>query len=116
MTEKTRADPEKERKKFIKKVVREELAKNSKLERFLTDRGIKGQYIVNTTNRLLVQRWYNREEDVVNAVKNRIHSLRAIDRSFTWAATPQGHNFWRDLQDIYSEENHEEDDPFYKMF
>lgn len=114
MTKKTRADPKKERKKFIKKVVREELAKNSKLERFLTDRGIKGQYIVNTTNGLL--EWFSEKEDVVNAVKHRIHSLRAIDRSFTWAATPQGYAFWRDLQDIYSEENHEEDTPFYKIF
>ena len=114
MTEKSRADPEKERKKFIKKVVREELAKNPKLERFLTDRGIKGQYIVNTTNKLLIQRWYNRE-DIINAVKNKIHSLRAIERSFTWAATPQGHDFWRNLQNIYSEESHE-DGPFYKIF
>lgn len=115
MTEKTRADPEKERKKFIKKVVREELAKNSKLERFLTDRGIKGQYIVNITNRLLIQRWCSEKEDVVNAVKNRIHSLRAIDRSFVWAATPQGHAFWRNLQGIYSEENYE-DEPFCEIF
>ena len=114
MTEKSRADPEKERKKFIKKVVREELAKNPKLERFLTDRGIKGQYIVNTTNKLLIQRWYNKE-DIINAVKNKIHSLRAIDRSFTWAATPQGHAFWSNLQNIYSEESHE-DGPFYKIF
>ena len=114
MTEKSRADPEKERKKFIKKVVREELVKNPKLERFLTDRGIKGQYIVNTTNKLLIQRWYNRE-DIINAVKNKIHSLRAIERSFTWAATPQGHDFWRNLQNIYSEESHE-DGPFYKTF
>lgn len=114
MTEKSRADPEKERKKFIKKVVREELAKNPKLERFLTDRGIKGQYIVNITNKLLIQRWYNKE-DIINAVKNRIHSLRAIDRSFTWAATPQGHDFWRNLQNIYSKESHE-DDPFYTIF
>ena len=114
MTEKSRADPEKERKKFIKKTVREELAKNPKLKRFLTDRGIKGQYIVNITNKLLIQRWYN-EEDIINAVKNRIHSLRAIDRSFTWAATPQGHAFWDNLQDAYSEESHE-DGPFYKIF
>lgn len=110
MTEKSRADPEKERKKFIKKVVREELAKNPKLKRFLTDRGIKGQYIVNTTNKLLIQRWYNKE-DIIDAVKNKIHSLRAIDRSFTWSATPQGHAFWMDLQHIYLKESHE-DDPF----
>lgn len=110
MTEKSRADPEKERKKFIKKVVREELAKNPKLEKFLTDRGIKGQYIVNTTNKLLIQGWYNRK-DIINAVENRIHSLRAIDRSFIWAATPQGHAFWRDLQDIYSKKS-PKDDPF----
>lgn len=114
MTEKSRADPEKERKKFIKKVVREELAKNPKLESFLTDRGIKGQYIVNTTNKLLIQRWYNRE-DIINTVKNKIHSLRAIDRSFTWAATPQGHAFWMDLQNIYLKESHE-DGPFYTIF
>ena len=114
MAEKSRADPEKERKKFIKKVVREELAKNPKLERFLTDRGIKGQYIVNTTNKLLIQRWYDKE-DIIYAVKNNIHSLRAIDRSFTWSATPQGHDFWRNLQNIYSEESHE-DGPFYKTF
>lgn len=114
MTEKSRADPEKEMKRFIKKVVREELAKNPKLKRFLTDRGIKGQYIVNTTNKFLIQRWYNKE-DIINAVKNKIHSLRAIDRSFTWAETPQGHDFWSNLQKIYSKESHK-DGPFYTIF
>ena len=116
MTEKSRADPEKERKKFIKKVVREELAKNPKLERFLTDRGVKGQYIVNITNKVLSQgRGAIEKGTLISLVKYKMDSTRPIDRSFTWAATPQGHDFWRNLQNIYSKESHE-DNPFYTIF
>lgn len=115
MTEKSRADPEKaEMKRFAKKVVREELAKNPRLERFLTDRGVKGQYIVNITKRVL--RLSDGDKEYIrNSIEGRINSRRPIDNAFTWAATPQGHYFWSNLQEAYSEELYE-DKIFYKIF
>lgn len=104
MAEKSRADPNSLKKQFIKKLVREELVRNPEFEKFLTRKKVKGQYIVNITNKVILQDRCRERETLVNLIKFKIHSTRPIDYSFTWSATPQGHRFWEDLQDEYSRE------------
>jgi hypothetical protein len=63
------------------------------------------------------------ESNVNNAIENAMNQgnslLRAcgstydaIDRAFTWAQSPEGHDYWRDLRESYEFVNSDDDDEY----
>ena len=101
-----RAGPEKEneKKKFIKKQIREALDKNPKFKVFLKQNHVEGRYIKNITNRILEGIDVNeRLKKRLDTISN-IHRTDIINMSFTWSCTPEGHIFWCDLNSKYNRE------------
>lgn len=103
ITFKWRDPPEvsEENKKLIKKKVRDELNKNSKLSTILTENKVKGKFIKNFTECLIKKQ----KESILcgydyyleNDIKDTINSERVIDRAFTWRSTPQGYKYWNNI-------------------
>lgn len=68
--------------------------KNSRLNVFLLKNNIRNEFLENTKLRS--------SPDYSEDFKESIES-HDIDSSFTWANTPEGHDFWENLQTEYSD-------------
>ena len=96
-----------ELKSLIKRTIREELPNNPKLYHFLKEQKAEGKYIKAFTDRLLNNilksyRDYNRDavlKYINTEVSYNIHNSAPINSSFNWRSTPQGHSFWRELEE-----------------
>lgn len=96
-----RDGPENKTKKLVKKQIREALDKNPKFKAFLKQNHVEGRYIKNVTNRILEGIDVNeRLKKRLDTISN-IHRTDIINMSFTWSLTPEGHSFWRKLDDKY---------------
>ena len=97
-------EKENEKKKSIKKQIREALDQNPKFKAFLKQNHVEGRYIKNITNRILEGIDVNeRLKKRLDTISN-IHKTNIINMSFTWSCTPEGHTFWYNLDRKYSRE------------
>ena len=91
---KSRDDPEKQAiHSEIKKKVKEVVNSRPEFREFLEKNKVYGKFIKNATKRMEQYNQYNRHFYI-----NRIApAIRPIDVAFIWRNTPQGHEFWRKL-------------------
>ena len=89
--------PEKEKSK-IKKLIREELNKNTVLSNVLRENKAEGKFIKEFTDKIISYGWGDRmaRENVCYV----INSKRPIDLELTWRNTKQGHEYWRKINDL----------------
>lgn len=91
-------DPPEERKSKIKKLIREELNKNSVLSNVLRENKAEGKFIKEYTDKIIRCGWSDRTARE-NICYN-INSKRPIDLALTWRITKQGHEYWRKINDF----------------
>ena len=95
-------EKENEKKKFIKKQIREALDQNLKFKAFLKQNHVEGRFIRNITKRILE---FN---DIEYGLTCRTDIIKGnddiINLSFTWSCTPEGHTFWYNLNRKYDRE------------
>lgn len=102
-----------ELKSLIKKAIREKLPSNPKLYHFLKEQKAEGKYIKAFTDRVLNNILGSYRDCDMNSILGyindeisyNIHSSAPINSSLNWRNTPQGHNFWRELNASYWEES-----------
>lgn len=91
-------DPPEERKSKIKKLIREELNKNSVLSNVLRENKAEGKFIKEYTDRIIRYGWSD-----ITAIENisfTINSDSPIDLALIWRNTKQGHKYWDKISDI----------------
>lgn len=90
-------------KQQIKKTIREALDKNIKLKSFLESNNALGKYIKNITARILLKQ---RSLDSVytEIIRSKDSPARAINATFAWSYTKEGHRYWSRLYSIAMEE------------
>lgn len=93
-----------EDKKLIKKKIRDELNKNSKLSTTLKENKVEGKFIKNFTENLIEKQkksiLYGYDYCLEDDVKDIINSKIVIDRAFTWRHTSQGYKYWNNINNI----------------
>lgn len=94
-------DPPEQRKKEIKKKIREELSKNPILSNILRQNKTEGKFIKEFTNQLMKRTSNSRDiGDTINYIINR--DPYPIDTALCWRDTSQGHDYWSTLDSIVS--------------
>jgi hypothetical protein len=94
-------DPPEQRKKEIKKKIREELSKNPTLSNILRQNKAEGKFIKEFTNQLMKRTSNSRDiGDTINYIINR--DPYPINTALCWCDTSQGHDYWSMLDSIVS--------------
>lgn len=102
----TREPPKEDNKKrTLKKIIRDKINQNEKLRDFLEENKLTGRFIKNLVNKEMreCEYWCNKEitEYQKNTIGIHIDSKRPIDRCFYWRNTTEGHDFWREKDEEY---------------
>ena len=93
----TRASPV-DRKKYIKQELKEIIDNRPKFKARLIQRGVYGIYISAATKYISseITNPYNIEHRLNSIARN----TRPIDVSMVWRCTKQGHDYWRDIDNM----------------
>lgn len=95
-------DPPEQRKKEIKKKIREELSKNPVLSDTLKQNRAEGKFIKEFT-KYLMKYGFN-SKDIDNRITYTIkHSPNPISNAICWRHTSQGYDYWSTIDSIVSE-------------
>lgn len=91
-------------KRIFKQRIRQNLNANEKLKAFLDKECVTGRYIKNTANSYIRRLRNNPDKflDLLSTLNHDMCEIRVIDRSFNWASTTEGHEYWKYLNYKYS--------------
>ena len=95
-------DPPEERKSKIKKLIREELNKNPVLSNVLRENKAEGKFIKEYTDKIIRHSWSDRTAR--GNISFTINSNRPIDLALIWRNTKQGHEYWKKINDLVTNE------------